>query len=85
MQVRLYSEQKVRVTTGHEENNFIDVKAGKWERGIEVSFLRSNQYFEVRKKDGFMASFYFENKNHKKDYDFGWWQDAEVVFSNNDD
>ena len=84
MQVRLYSEQKIRVTTGHKENNYIDVESGKWEQALEVSFFTSQQYLEIRKKDGQICSFYFESKRHKKDYDFGWWQDAEVVFANND-
>lgn len=84
METRLNSKQQFRVTTGQSKNNFIDIKSGEWEQALEVSFLTSKQYMEVRKKDGSMCTFYFESKRHKKDYDFGWWEDAEVVFANND-
>ena len=84
MEIRLNSKQRVRVITGQSKNNFIDIKSGDWERALEVSFLTPNQYMEVRKKDNTICTFYFESKRHKKEYDFGWWKDAEVVFANND-
>ena len=84
MKLRLYSEQNIRVVTGYKKNNFIDVKSGKNEDSLQVSFLASHQYMEIRKKDGFIGTFYFERKSHKKHHDFCWWEDAEVVFANND-
>lgn len=84
METRLNSQQKFRVTTGASKKNFIDIKSGLLEQALEVSFLTHKQYMEVRKKSGHICTFYFESKRHKKDYDFGWWEDAEVVFANND-
>ena len=84
MELRLNSEQRVRITTGSSKKNFIDITSGKWEQALSVSFLCSQTYFEVRKKEGQINSFYFESKRHKKDFDFGWWSDAEVLFANND-
>lgn len=84
MELRLYSEQKIRIVTGYQKNNYVDIKSGKNEDSICINFLSTNQYMEVRKKDGMIATFYFERKSHKKFHDFGWWQDAEVIFANND-
>ena len=84
MELRLNSEQRIRLTTGSSKKNFVDVTGEKFELALGVSFLCSQTYFEVRKKDGQMKSFYFESKRHKKDFDFEWWSDAEVLFANND-
>ena len=84
MDIRLNSKQRFRVVTGYSKNNWIDITCGDFEQSLEVSFLSSQQYLEIRKKEGQICSFYFESKRQKKDYDFGWWIDAEVVFSNND-
>ena len=84
METKLNSTDRLRVTTGHTKNNYIDIECGQWELALEVSFLASKQYMEIRKKSGHICSFYFESKRHKKEYDFKWWEDAEVIFSNND-
>ena len=84
MEVRLCSKQEIRVTTGASKTNWIDIASGEQEQSLEVSFFASQQYLEVRKKDGQICSFYFESKRHKKAYNFRWWEDAEVLFANND-
>jgi len=84
METRLFGKQKLRVTTNQSRNNWLDIRSGESEQALEVSFLTSQQYLEIRKKDGQICSFYFESKRHKKYYDFGWWKDAEVIFANND-
>ena len=84
MEIRLFSQQNLRVTTNPNKRNWVDIRSGEWEQALEVSFLASQQYLEVRKKDGQICSFYFESKRHKKYYEFGWWKDAEVIFANND-
>lgn len=83
MEIRPGSKQKLKITTGT-TNNWIDIRCGEWEQALEVSFLCAQQYLEIRKKAGYICSFYFQNKRQKKDYDFGWWEDAEVIFANND-
>lgn len=84
METRLYSKDTLRVTTNHDKSIWLNIKSGTWEQSLEVSFYTSNLYIEVRKKEGQICSFYFESKRHKRDYDFGWWEDSEVVFANND-
>lgn len=84
MDVRLYSNQKVRIKTGHKENNFIDVESGKDELVLTTEFYPSFHYIEIREKNNFMKTFLFEKKGHKKHYDFGFWEDAKVIFSKND-
>ena len=84
MKIRLNSKQTIRVVTNPSEKNWVDIKSGEWEQALEISFLTSQQYLEIRKKEGQVCSFYFESERHKNDYDFGWWGDAEVVFANND-
>ena len=82
MELSLNSNSRVRISTDSGDN-WLDVKAGKNEDSLEVSFLVSQQYMEVRSKDGSICSFYFKSKRHKSYHDFGWWDDAEVVFANN--
>ena len=84
MELHLNSEQRIRLTTGSGKKIFVDVTGEKWEQSLGISFLCSQVYFEVRKKDGQIKSFHFQSKRHKRYFDFEWWSDAEVVFSNND-
>ena len=85
MELRLNPSDRIRITTGSQRlSKFIDAASEKAEIALSVSFLCSQTYFEVRKKDGQIKCFFFEKKGHKKYFDFGWWNDAEVVFANND-
>lgn len=84
MIIRLNSEERVRITTGSTKKNFVDITGEKFEQALGISFLCSQTYLEIRKKDGQIKSFYFESKRHKKEFDFEWWSDAEVIFANND-
>ena len=42
------------------------------------------QYIEVRRKDCQVRVFSFKKKSHKKECDFGWWSDAEVILAINE-
>ena len=85
MDLRLYANQKVRVITHHEKNNFVDVLSMKNEYGLQITnFRNSMQYIEIREKEGQTAIFTFLKKSHKNEVDFGWWHDAIVVYSKND-
>lgn len=83
MDLKLYQLQKIRVQTGR-ENNFIDVDSGKDEIYLGVSLFPSFHYIEVRKKGGLIKIFLFEKKGLKKHFDFSWWEDADVVYANNE-
>jgi hypothetical protein len=39
---------------------------------------------EIRRKANQVKTFYFESKRHKKEFDFGYWEDAEVIFAFNE-
>lgn len=85
MNLKLQSNESLRINTGHAGNNFIDVCAEKDQIALTVQALASMQYMEIRKKGGIIKTFYFENKHAKKSFDFGWWEeDAEVIFANNE-
>ena len=64
-------------------SNFIDV-CGAGYRGLGVTLFTGFQYVEVRKRDDQIKIFTFPKKSDKKDYDFGRWVDAEVVYSCNE-
>lgn len=83
MEIKLNAKDNIRVKTNYSDNIFIDVDSGKEEMFLGVTSLISNQYVEVRKKDNLIKIFYFKKKSHKKYSELGWWDDAEVIFSNN--
>ena len=84
MQLKLYSKNSIRVTTGVSEPNFLDIKSLEWEGGLMVeNWSDSKQYMEIREKNGQTAVFFFMRKSAKKDVDLGHWEDAEVIFSKN--
>ena len=84
MEIKLNHEDRFRVDGGYDGmSNFIDIsKAGF--SGICTTLFTGFQYIEVRKKDGLLKIYTFPKKSHKKEYDFGTWTDAEVVFSLNE-
>ena len=84
MEIKLQSEDGFRVDGGYANlSNFIDIaKAGY--SGISVNLFTGFQYVEIRKKDDQLKIFTFPKKSHKKEYDFANWDDAEVVFSMNE-
>ena len=84
MEIKLQAEDRFRVDGGYSDlSNFIDIaKAGY--SGISVNLFTGFQYVEIRKKDDQLKIFTFPKKSHKKEYDFGHWEDAEVIFSMNE-
>ncbi len=84
MEIKLNSVDKLRLTTGFKRKLFSDIDCGEFESSIGFSFLVSQAYFEVRKKDGQIKCFLFESKRNKKEINLGYWDDAEVIFANNE-
>lgn len=82
--LKLNAEQRIRVTGDYKENNFIDINSHKHEIGMSIDFHPCKQYIEIRKKEGWCRQFFFEKKSQKKYFDFGYWEDAEVIFSLNE-
>jgi len=84
MDIKLSQDEVVRVDGGYGDlYNFIDVgKVGL--SGLCTSLFTGFQYIEIRRKGDILRIYTFPKKSHKKDYDFGNWDDADVVFSLNE-
>ena len=82
--LKLNSGERMRITADHKEDNFIDVRGLKEDTGMSIEFYPTMQYIEIRKKGEVCKQFMFGKKGDKKYYDFGYWEDAEVIFSLNE-
>lgn len=84
MDIKLNQNERLRVDSGcSDTSNFIDVsKAGY--SGLCTTLFSGFQYIEIRKKSGLLRVYTFPKKSHKKEHDFKGWEDAEVVFSQNE-
>ena len=84
MEIKLHSPDSLRVeaTISGVTGNFIDLSTDGL-TNVAIDLYPSFYYIEIRQKDGFLKLFTFPKKSMKKCYDFGYWDDAEVVFSNN--
>jgi len=80
MEIKLHGEDRVRIVCDHKENNFIDVERVAYE-SMCVDMHPHFHYIEVRKKSSQVRVFVFPKKSYKKECDFGWWEDAEVVLA----
>ncbi|MCP4760786.1 MAG: hypothetical protein GY870_03325 [archaeon] len=84
MELKLHSEQHIRTSTD-QSNNFIDVFSMKHETGLLVQLHPFIHYIEIREDlRGFVRMFLFKTKGEKKNYNFGKWEDAKVVYSKNE-
>tara|TARA_R110000851_G_scaffold259046_1_gene411534 strand:- start:340 stop:618 length:279 start_codon:yes stop_codon:yes gene_type:complete len=84
MEIRVREKDRIGIEGGeYNMNNFIDVsKAGF--SGLAMTLFCGYQYIEIRKKQDQITVFTFSKKSLKKEYDFGFWDDAEVVYSLNE-
>ena len=82
--IQLYSKDRVRITSGYKKNNFIDVSGHDDELCMSVEFYPTMQYIEIRKKSNVCKQFLFKKKGDKKYFNFGYWEDAEVIFALNE-
>jgi len=80
-EIKLQSKDRIRVYADYEKDNFIDVSGEVMESCIGVEFYPWRQYVEIRKKDSVCKMFLFKNLQDKKDYNYGYWEDAEVIFT----
>lgn len=85
MELKLNSSENIRLITGSNKyGNFIDCSAEYQESALSVSFLCSQTYMEIRRKANQVKTFYFESKRHKKEFNFGYWEYAEIIFTFNE-
>lgn len=84
MEVKLQSKDTFRVNGDYSNCcNFIDISKEGFS-GIGMCLFTSFQYIEIRKKKDMIKVFTFPKKSHKKEHDFGYWEDAEIVFTLNE-
>ena len=84
MDLRLENSEEVRITGDSKCANFIDVGSTGNEMAITVDAYTWRHYIEIRKKEGNVRMFLFKKKGYKKDYNFGYWENAEVIFALNE-
>jgi hypothetical protein len=83
MNIKLQNKDRFRVYADYEERNFIDVDQENYE-SMSINGFTSCHYVEIRKKEGQLKIYFFKKKSYKKECDFGWWSDAEVVYAINE-
>ena len=83
MDLRIRKDDNLRIHSDYEQQNFIDINQVGYE-SMAIDLFTHFQYIEIRKKKDMLRVFTFTKKSMKKECDFGWWDDAEVVFSVNE-
>jgi len=83
MELKLHSTDCIRLVTGNAGDNWVDCTSEDGEQALTVFCISRKQYIEVREKDGYVKTFYFESKGSKKYFNFKWWEDAKVIFALN--
>ena len=82
--IKINADDRIRIDGSYSGlNNFIDVAKADY-AGIELTLFAGFQYIEIRKKGDLVKVFTFPKKSIKKDFDFNGWEDAEVVYSVNE-
>ena len=83
MEIRLYNKDRLRIKADTDGDNFINVSTDVNLESLTVDIYPIFHYIEMRLKNDTMQMFLFKKKSHKKHYDFGYFKDAEVVYSLN--
>ena len=83
MRIQLYGNDDLRIDGSSDKSHFVDIDRVGYD-GIGLTLFTMYQYIEIRKKDDKIKVFNFKRKSDKRDCDFGWWEDAEVIYSINE-
>ena len=83
MNIKLRESDRFRLSVDHDNDNFIDINHVGYE-ALAVDFYLHFQYIEIRRKKDQIRVFSFKKKSHKKECDFGWWKDADVIMAINE-
>lgn len=81
MDIKLTPKERCRIHSSFSCDNFIDITSEN--HIISLEAYPRNHYIEIRKKEGYTRMYFFKKKSYKEGYDFGYWDDAEVVFALN--
>ncbi len=82
MDLTIRKEDNIRISSDYENNNFVDIRNVGYD-SLAINLYPNFSYIEIREKQNQLRTFIFQKKSYKKECDFGWWEDAEVVFSRN--
>ena len=80
---RLDQFERIRIFGDWKSDLFIDVSSLTDQIAMGIELYPSMQYIEIRRKHGVFMLFVFREKSDKKHYNFGFWEDAKVIFSSN--
>ena len=83
MELRVRTEEGIRVIGDHKNDNIVDVNGVGYD-SLAIDLYPRFYYIEIRKKEDQIRVFTFPKKSSKKDCDFGWWKDADVILAVND-
>lgn len=80
MDIRLRTTESIRVIGDSKQDNFIDII------GINDGAMCQELYprfvnIEIRIKDNRIRLYTFPTEYSRLDCDFGWWDDAEILFT----
>ena len=59
----------------------MDIECGKNEYCISVEAYTMH-ILQIRKKANVVKMFAFHSDGYLRDFDFGWWSDADIIWSN---
>jgi hypothetical protein len=83
--IKLSREDRLRVDGNYfGYQQFIDIDRSDNGECLGVTLFAGFSYVEVRKKGDLIKVFSFPKKSLKRDFDFGHFEDAEIVYSCNE-
>ena len=83
MEIHLQVNDRFRIYGDYAQDNFVAISQFGYE-AMAIDLHTAFQYIEIRRKDCQVRVFTFKKKSHKKECDFGWWEDAEVILAINE-
>lgn len=76
----MFANESTRATV-YEKKTFIDIYCEKDEACL-AAMAHEQHVVEIRRKDGGVKMFSFPNREYYEDYDFGYWKDARIIWTN---
>tara|TARA_R110000803_G_scaffold95395_5_gene163382 strand:+ start:909 stop:1175 length:267 start_codon:yes stop_codon:yes gene_type:complete len=83
MEINLQDSDRLRLHADFKKENFVNISKFGYD-AMAIDLHTAFQYIEVRRKDGQVRMFSFKKKSDKKECDFGWWENAEVILAINE-
>lgn len=78
MKVSLTSNDRIRVSTNG-DRMFADVSAANFQESLTIEFYSFAKQI-IMKKDNTYKLFIFEKNQDETDFDYGFWNDGDIVW-----